>query len=69
VRLSEQFSGSQAAFETTFKITGDYRKAGKSFLKKLLGRISQLVIEVIEANRNFGLYVFHKKTAKSCKNQ
>jgi hypothetical protein len=60
-RLSKQFSGSQAAFETNFKITGDYRKAGKSFLKRLIGRISQLVSKVIEVSRNLGFYVFVTK--------
>jgi hypothetical protein len=31
------------------------------FLKRLIGRLSQLVSEVIEASRNFGLYVFFTK--------
>jgi hypothetical protein len=38
-RLSEQFSGSQAAFGTTFRVTGGYRKAGTSSLKRATGRI------------------------------
>jgi hypothetical protein len=31
----EQFSGSQEAFGTTFRVIGGYRKAGTSFLKKV----------------------------------
>jgi hypothetical protein len=37
--LLEQFSGSQAAFETTFIVIGGYWKAGKSFLKRVTRRI------------------------------
>jgi hypothetical protein len=35
----DQFSLSQATFGTTFKVIGGYLKAGKSFLKRVLGRI------------------------------
>ncbi len=38
-RILEQFSGSQAAFGTTFRVAGGYRKAGTSFLKRVIGRI------------------------------
>jgi hypothetical protein len=38
-RLSEQFSGSHAAFGTIFRVTGGCRKAGTSFLKRANGRI------------------------------
>jgi hypothetical protein len=31
---TEQLSGSQAAFVTTFRVTGGYWKAGTSLLKK-----------------------------------
>jgi hypothetical protein len=34
-RLSQQFSGSQAAFRTTFRV----QKAGTNSLKRILGRI------------------------------
>jgi len=37
--ISEQFLGSQAAFGTTFRVTGGYRKAGTSSLKRVTGRI------------------------------
>jgi hypothetical protein len=47
-QLSEQFSGSHSAFGTTFRVTGGYRKAGRSF-------ISQLVSDFIV------LYFLHKK--------
>ncbi len=37
---SEQFiSRSKAAFETTFRVTGGYSKAGTNFLKRITGRI------------------------------
>jgi hypothetical protein len=39
IKVLEQFSGSQAAFGTTFKVTGGYRKGGKSFLKTVIRRI------------------------------
>jgi hypothetical protein len=42
IRLLEQFSGSQAAFGTTFRVTGGYRKAGTSFLKRGIGRIFRI---------------------------
>jgi hypothetical protein len=42
-RLSEQFSGSQAAYRTAFRVTGGYQKAGKNSLKGLLEGVSQLV--------------------------
>ncbi len=34
-RHSQQFSGSQAVFWTTFRITGGYRKAGTRYLKSV----------------------------------
>ena len=46
-RLSEKFSELQAGFETTFKGTGGYQKAGTSSLKKVTGmnfKISRQVI-------------------------
>ncbi len=46
-RLSEQFSGSQVGFETTFKDTGGFQKAGISSLKRLLEGMSQLVNDFI----------------------
>jgi hypothetical protein len=51
--LSEQFSGSQAAFGTTFRVTGGYRKAGTSLLKKFTGRIFTItaVSDFIEESR------------------
>jgi hypothetical protein len=39
IKVLEQFSGSQAAFGTTFRVTGGYRKAGTSFLRRVIGRI------------------------------
>jgi hypothetical protein len=33
--LSEQFSGSQAAFRTTLRVTGAYCKTETSFLKRV----------------------------------
>jgi hypothetical protein len=37
--FTEQFSGSWAAFGTTFRITGGYQKAGTSSLKRVTERI------------------------------
>jgi hypothetical protein len=37
--LSEQFPGSQAAFGTTFRDIGGYRKARISFLERVFGRM------------------------------
>jgi hypothetical protein len=45
--LLEQFSGSQSAFGTTFRVTGGYLKAGTSFLK----RVTETIF--IEAIRNY----------------
>jgi hypothetical protein len=39
-RLSEHFSGSQTAFGTTFRITGGYRKARTSLMKRVNGGFS-----------------------------
>jgi hypothetical protein len=50
--ISEQFSGSQAALGTTFRVTAAYRKVGTSFLKMVIGRIFA-VKDFIEASRNF----------------
>jgi hypothetical protein len=41
--LSEEFFSSQAAFGTTYRVTGGYRKAGISFLKKVTGRIVKTI--------------------------
>jgi hypothetical protein len=38
-RLSEQFSGSQAAFGTIFRVKDGNLKAGTNFLKRTIGRI------------------------------
>jgi hypothetical protein len=46
---NSKHSGSHAAFGTTFRVTGSYRKAGKPVTR----RISQLVRDIIEANVNF----------------
>jgi hypothetical protein len=40
-RLSEQFSGSQSGYETTFRDTGGYQKARTSSLKRVTGFPSQ----------------------------
>jgi hypothetical protein len=65
-RLLEQCSGSQAAFQTTFRITGGYRKARTSFLTGLLEGFSQLVSDFIEASKNIILAFLPNKTAKNC---
>ncbi len=69
--LSEQFSGSQAAFRTIFRVTGVYFKTETSFLTEVNGRIFTIstVIDFKETRINFILDVHHKKTAKKCKNR
>ncbi len=42
-RLSEQFSESQAALGTTFRVTGGYLKAGTIFLKRVSGGILRII--------------------------
>jgi hypothetical protein len=63
-RLSEQFSGSPAAFETNFTVTGGFRKAETTLWKWLLEGFSQLVIRYKHAETISDF--FHKKTAKNC---
>jgi hypothetical protein len=46
--LFEQFSESQAAFQTTFRVTGGYLKAGTSFLKRVTGKIFKLVSDFMK---------------------
>jgi hypothetical protein len=41
------------AFGTTLRVTGDFLKAGTSFLKRTIGRISEFVRDFIEVSRNF----------------
>jgi hypothetical protein len=55
-RLSEQL----------FRITGGFRKAGTSPLKRVTGRMFTIVSDFIEACRNFFLNFLYKKTAKNC---
>jgi hypothetical protein len=59
------FSGSQAGFEKTFRDVGGYQKAGTNSLKRVTGkRISQIVSDFTEASRSFILDFLHKKTTK-----
>jgi hypothetical protein len=61
-RLSEQFLGPQAAFGTTFKVTGVQVTIGKpeqANWKGIKEGFSQLVSNFIEASRNFILKVLH----------
>ncbi len=64
-RLLEQFSGSKAAFGTTFKVTSGYRNARTGFLNRFTRRI--LIISkwfYISKQKPF-LNFLHKKTAKT----
>jgi hypothetical protein len=63
VWLSEQLLESQAAFRTTFSVTGDYLKAGTSFLK-----VFGFINDFKEASRNLIFDFLHRKAAKYCKN-
>ncbi len=59
--------GSQAAFGTTFRVTGSYQKDGTSSLKRVTGSIFQLVSDFIEIGRNFLLDFFTKRQPKIVK--
>jgi hypothetical protein len=61
-RLSEQFLASQAGYETTFRYTGGYQKAGTSSLKRVTGRNFTITVVsgLIETRRNFDLDFLHK---------
>ena len=64
-----QFSGSQAAFGTSFTVIGGNRKAEISFMKRVTERIFTVTVErdFTEASININLD-FHKKTAKNGEN-
>jgi hypothetical protein len=69
VRLSEQFSESEAAFYgTTLKVIGGCQKAGTSSSKRVNGWVSTISKGFIELNRNFNFEFIHKTTAKICEN-
>jgi hypothetical protein len=53
IRLSEQFSESQAAFGTTFRVTGGFRKADQDPARGLLEGFSQLLSYFMGACKNF----------------
>ncbi len=65
-RLSEQFSGSQAAFETTF--LSHMRLSESRIMLPELGHWFFTEVNFIEASKSFSLNFLHKKTAKSCEN-
>jgi hypothetical protein len=58
--LLEQFSGSQAAFGITLKVTGGYQASCRVLQEEFSS-------DFIEKSRNFNLDVLHKKTVKNCK--
>jgi hypothetical protein len=65
-RLSEQFSGSQAAFGISFRVTGGHRKAGSSYLKRVTEEgFSLLVRDAIEVSRTFIQDFFSQKRQPS----
>jgi hypothetical protein len=68
--VSEQFSGSQAGYGTTFRDTGGHHKAGTSSLKRVTGMnfTMSMVSDFVEASRNFNLDLLHKKTTSNCEN-
>jgi hypothetical protein len=68
-RNNFQDRSSQAAFRTTFRVTGIYRKARtEQALKRVLEGFSVLVSDFTEVSRIFFLEFLHKKTFKSCEN-
>ncbi len=60
-RLLKQFQDHRRFSKQLLKSQVTLGKPGTSFLKRLIGWISQLVSEVIEASRNLGFYVFFTK--------
>ncbi len=70
-RLSEQFSESQVGFWiwTVLEAQAAIRKPEQALWRGLLEGISQLVIDFLEASRNFILEFLHKKTTKKFENQ
>ncbi len=60
-RLLKQFQDLRRLSKQLLKSQATVGKPGTSFLKRLIGRISQLLSEVIEASRNLGLYIFFTK--------
>jgi len=68
VYIHDRLSESQAAYGTTFTVTGGYQKVGTSFLKRAnMEGFSQLVSDIIEVSRNFIFEFLHKTTAKNVK--
>ncbi len=67
-RLSDEFSESQAAVGLTFRVAGNYRKAGKAPWILDTGRIFTISKYFIEVCRNFILDFLNKKTAKNGEN-
>jgi hypothetical protein len=61
-RLSKQFSRSQAAFGTTFRVAGGYRKAGTSFLKRVITGLIFTISKWLYRSKQ-KLIVLHKKKA------
>ncbi len=51
IRLSEQFSESQAAFGTTFTVTSGYLRLEQASWRRLLERFSELVSDFKEASK------------------
>ncbi len=67
-RLSEQFSGSQAAFGTTFRVTGGYRKARTTFLKRVTWIIFTSSKLFYRSKRKLYLDFLDKKAVKNFEN-
>jgi hypothetical protein len=63
-RLLEQCSGSQAAFKATFRITGGYRKARRSFLTGLLEGIFTIIKWFHWISKNIIFAFFSKSKPK-----
>jgi hypothetical protein len=55
-------------FQTFFKGTGGYLKAGTNFLKSVPEGFSELITDFKGASRYFIFNFLHKKAAKYCEN-
>jgi hypothetical protein len=62
----KQFSGSQEAFGTTFRVKGGYRKAGTSFVKKVTGMIFTITVvsDFIESSKTLFWMFFQNASQK-----
>ncbi len=67
-RLSEHFSESQAAFRTTFGVTGGFLKARTSFVKRVTKRSFRISQKFPRSKQELYLNFLPKEAEKYCEN-